>query len=117
MHASLALCLIQLKARGIEFRSRRSWRMPQSEGVTNNLSGLAALSICESLLLALCDRSVLSDYEINGLLQDAADAHRNAQGTSQELEKHRAVAAIIERLRAGRHLARNSPAANARSEN
>ena len=72
-----------------------------------NYSGLAALSICESLLIELADRKLLSDHEVQGLLEDAAAAHRNAKGTRQELEVHRAVAAIIERLRAGRHLTQN----------
>ena len=63
-----------------------------------NYSGLAALSICESLLIELADRKLLSDHEVQGLLEDAAAAHRNAKGTPQELEAHRAVAAIIERL-------------------
>ena len=80
--------------------------MAQPEA-NNNLSGLAALSICESLLLALRDRKLLSDHEIDGLLQDAATAHRNAEGTAQDLEKHGSVATIIDRLRAGRHLRRH----------
>jgi hypothetical protein len=72
-----------------------------------DVSGLAALSICESLLLALSDRRILSDGEIRGVLEDAAAAHRNAEGARQELEEHAAVVAIIERLRAGRHLTPN----------
>ena len=71
------------------------------------LSGLAALSICESLLLALLDCRVLSDDEIRGVLEDAAAAHRHAVGTPQEREVHAAVAAIIDRMQAGRHLTPN----------
>ena len=71
-----------------------------------NYSGLAALSICESLLIELADPNP-SVTTVQGLLEDAAAAHRNAKGTPQELEVHRAVAAIIERLRAGRHLTQN----------
>ena len=70
-------------------------------------SGLAALSICESLLIALADRKLLSEHEVQGLLEDAAAAHRNARGSPHELECHRAVAEIIERLRAGHHLTQN----------
>ena len=61
----------------------------------------------KSLLIELADRKLLSDHEVQGLLEDAAAAHRNAKGTPQELEAHRAVAAIIERMRAGRHLTQN----------
>jgi hypothetical protein len=43
-------------------------------------------------LLALRDRKLLSDYEIRGVLEDAAAAHRNAEGTPQEIEEHCAVA-------------------------
>ena len=75
-----------------------------NEQERNDLSGLAALSICESLLLALNDCRILSDHEIRGLLEDAAAAHRHAVGTPQEREVHAAVAAIIDRMQAGRHL-------------
>ena len=75
-----------------------------NEKEIKELSGLAALSICESLLLALMDCRVLSDHEIRGVLEDAAAAHRDAVGTPQEREVHAAVAAIIDRMQAGRHL-------------
>ena len=38
-------------------------------------SGMAALSICESLLLALNDHNVLPEKEIIDVLKDAADTH------------------------------------------
>ena len=78
-----------------------------NEQDTKDFSGLAALSICKSLLLALIDCRVLSDDEIRGILEDAAAAHRNAIGTPQEREVHVAVAAIIDRMQAGRHLMPN----------
>ncbi len=37
----------------------------------NNDSGIAALSICEALLLALNDAKVLPESEIMGILKDA----------------------------------------------
>jgi hypothetical protein len=79
--------------------------MSNSQEIETDVSGLAALSICESLLLALEDGKVLSHREVRGVLEDAAAAHRNAEGTSQERERHRAVAAMIDRILAGRHLA------------
>ena len=42
-------------------------------------AGMAALSICEALLLALQDRNLLPEREIVGILRDAAAAHENAQ--------------------------------------
>ena len=64
-------------------------------------SGMAALSICESLLLALNDAHVLPESEIMGVLEDAADAHENTinkAGDDMNLEKHKAVAALINRI-------------------
>lgn len=65
--------------------------MPQS----SNLSGIAALSICESLLLALNDRKLLPESEILGILEDAAATHENAAGLDADTEVHRAVARLI----------------------
>jgi hypothetical protein len=67
----------------------------------NNLSGIAALSICESLLLALNDRKLLPESEILGILQDAAAAHEKAAGPDADTETHRAAAEIINRIIAG----------------
>lgn len=64
-------------------------------------SGMAALSICESLLLAMNDRKLLPENEILGILNDAAAAHENAEGTDAEVEAHRAVAALITRIVSG----------------
>lgn len=64
-------------------------------------SGIAALSICESLLIALSDLNIMGGLETTGVLQDAATAHRNAGGTGKEAAMHMEVAAIIERIIAG----------------
>lgn len=64
-------------------------------------SGIAALSICESLLLALNDLKIMEAQETTGLLHDAAVAHRKAGGTAPELAMHKEVALIIERIIAG----------------
>ncbi len=68
----------------------------------NDVSGTAALAICESLLLALNDRNILPEAEIIGILKDAAAAHhhapQNQQGTS---ELHDAVALLINSILAG----------------
>ena len=54
--------------------------------VPNEIAGLAALSICESLLLALNDRKILPEHEIVGILQDAAAAHEFAVDAKNEAD-------------------------------
>ena len=61
-------------------------------------SGMAALSICESLLLSLNDHDILPEDEIVGVLRDAVAAHKNAVGLDSDAETHRAVAALIENI-------------------
>lgn len=64
-------------------------------------SGMAALSICEALLLALNDAKILPEKEVVGVLTDAAATHDNAVGSEAEVEKHKAAAALIRRIIAG----------------
>jgi hypothetical protein len=64
-------------------------------------SGVAALSICEALLLALNDAKVLPENEIMGVLKDAAAANENAEGSDTEIMEHNAVAALINRIITG----------------
>jgi hypothetical protein len=61
-------------------------------------AGLAALSICEALLLALNDQGVLPEHEIVGVLRDAAATHENAVGRDVEMEVHRAAANLINKI-------------------
>jgi len=67
----------------------------------NTYSGMAALAICEALLLALNDAEILPEKEIMGVLTDAAATHENAGGSQVDVEKHRAAAALIRRIVAG----------------
>ncbi|MEH6832748.1 MAG: hypothetical protein V7661_18100 [Sulfitobacter sp.] len=64
-------------------------------------SGIAALSICEALLLALNDAKILPEREIMGVLEDAAATHDNANGSDVEMKEHRAVAKLINKIIAG----------------
>ncbi len=64
-------------------------------------SGMAALSICEALLLALNDANVLPESEIMGVLKDEALTHENAGRDDVQPEAHRAVAALINKIIAG----------------
>ena len=73
-------------------------KLPDIDGPA---SGLAALSICESLLLALGDLKVLSESEVVGVISDAAGAHRFAAGSANDTALHLAVVAILDRIIAG----------------
>jgi hypothetical protein len=66
-----------------------------------DVSGTAALAICESLLLALNDRNILPEREILGILRDAAAAHANDTGEDGHADLHKAVAALINGILAG----------------
>ena len=66
---------------------------------SNDVAGIAALAICESLLLALNDHKILPEKEILGVLKDAADAHKNASGHRESL--HAEVAELIYKMRDG----------------
>lgn len=60
-----------------------------------DISGTAALAICESLLLALNDRNILPEREIVGILKDAAAAHDGFPADHADAALHRAVSALI----------------------
>ena len=69
--------------------------------IQDTASGLAALSICESLILALGDLKIIRETEAIGVIMDAASAHRGADSTPDEKVMHLAVAAILDRIVAG----------------
>lgn len=77
--------------------------------VQTDHAGMAALTICEALMLAMNDRALLPEHEIMGVLRDAAATHENATGTEAETEAHRAVATIINRIIAGGNSVRRPP--------
>jgi hypothetical protein len=58
--------------------------------------GLAALGICESLLLALTDTKVISEQEAHDLLAHVVTTHHEAASTSPTPEKNRAVVEIVQ---------------------
>ncbi|TMV09143.1 hypothetical protein FGK63_08535 [Ruegeria sediminis] len=74
-----------------------------------DFSGMAALSICESMLLAMNDHNLLSEREIVGILRDAAKTHESAVVADGEIETHRAVAVLINRIIAGGNSVRRPP--------
>ena len=64
-----------------------------------DVAGTAALAIVESLLLSLGDKKFLSESEVIAILTDAAAAHHNAAGETDDDAMHAKVAALIEILR------------------
>lgn len=71
-------------------------------------AGMAALSICEALLLAMNDHRLLPESEIVGVLRDAAATHENALGPDDERDTHRAVAGLINLIISGDYPHRRS---------
>ncbi len=65
---------------------------------THDVAGLAALTIVESLLLALNDADILPEKEIMGILRDAVAAHENAPKTDGLHETHVKVAEMIQKI-------------------
>ena len=67
---------------------------------------MAALPICEALLLAINDHWLLPERDVVGVLRDAAAVHENATGPEADVEVHRAVADLITAIIAGGNSAR-----------
>ncbi len=67
--------------------------------IQGDTPGIAALTICESLLVALRDNATLSGSEFQEILEDAATAHREAASATDHPDKHNAVAALIEGIK------------------
>ena len=65
---------------------------------TTDVAGLAALAICESLLLALNDRKILPENEIIGILVDAAAGHASVPDDHENKSTHNSVAALIQAI-------------------
>jgi hypothetical protein len=65
--------------------------------------GMAALGICESLLIALTELKVISEEDARELLTDVATAHTAAADMSKTPERHKAAAAIVQRILDGKN--------------
>jgi hypothetical protein len=68
-----------------------------------NADGSAALGICESLLLALTDRKILTDKDARDVLTDVLTSHTEAADGSRKPGKHRAVAEVVQRILDGKN--------------
>ena len=64
-------------------------------------AGLAALAICESMLLSLTESKLLGTGEARSILEDAATANRNAIPMASDGTNHEAAARVIELILAG----------------
>ncbi|MEZ0303311.1 MAG: hypothetical protein ACAH24_14875 [Hyphomicrobiaceae bacterium] len=69
----------------------------------DDAAGMAALGICESLLLALTDLEIISEVAVRDVLTDVATAHRESATVSQTPERHQAVIEIVQRILAGKN--------------
>jgi hypothetical protein len=72
--------------------------MAKSADTKNAAAGIAALAICEALLLALIDMKLMSTKQVGDVVDDAAAAHRDVEPT-QEAPVHREAVAILKRIR------------------
>ena len=68
----------------------------------NEAAALAALGICESLLIALSELQIISEQETRALLTDVAAAHNEAALNARAPESHQAVVEIVKRILAGK---------------
>jgi hypothetical protein len=69
--------------------------------IKGTAAGMAALSICESLLLAMGDLKIMGEADAVGIITDAANAHRDVGTTSMDKAVNVEVVAILDRIVAG----------------
>ena len=72
--------------------------MADKSSDTGVAAGVAALAICESLLLALGDLKIMSVTALADVLHDAAAAHSYHDPDTPDAAMHTEVVAIIERI-------------------
>jgi len=65
--------------------------------------GLAALGICESLLIALTEQKIITEKNAHDLLTDVVTTHSEAATQSIAPERHHAVVEIITRILSGKN--------------
>ena len=70
---------------------------------STDADGMAALGICESMLLALTDLKIISDKDARDLLTDVATTHTEAATTSLNPANHQAVVGIVQRILGGKN--------------
>ena len=75
-------------------------------GPIHDADGMAALGICESLLIAMTDLKIISEKDARDLLTDVLTTHSEAAGASLTPDRHQAVVAIIQRILAAKNTLR-----------
>ncbi len=68
--------------------------------------GLAALSICESLILSMADRGLLDELETRNVLEDVIAVQHNAAEAGDNPVLHTAVAQLVDRILKGENAGR-----------
>jgi len=72
--------------------------MAKPNDVKSAAAAVAALAICEALLLALNDLKIMNVKQLCDVIDDATAAHRDADPT-QDPAVRREVVAILKRIR------------------
>jgi hypothetical protein len=72
-------------------------------GRVHDADGMAALGICESLLIALTDLKILGERDARDLLTDVVTTHSEAARASLTPDRHQAVVEIVQRILAGKN--------------
>lgn len=75
---------------------------PMTEHERSDADGTAALGICESLLLVLTDRKIITEKDARDLLTDVVSSHSEAADASPSPKRHRAAAQIVQRILDGK---------------
>lgn len=68
--------------------------------------GLAALSICESLILSMGERGLLDELETKNLLGDVISVHHSAAEAGDNPVLHTAVARLVNQILRGENAGR-----------
>ncbi|RVU39071.1 hypothetical protein EOI86_07385 [Hwanghaeella grinnelliae] len=66
------------------------------ENVESHAVGLAALTICEALMMSLVEKGVFSDDERLALLEDCSEALRHTAQDAESIGLHKSAAKIVE---------------------
>lgn len=66
------------------------------EHVESEAVGLAALTICEAMMMALVEKGVLMDDERLAILEDCSDALSHSASDAESTSLHRSAAKIVE---------------------
>lgn len=83
---------------------------------TSSPEGLAALAICESILLSLTDNKVIEQREMEAILRDAAAAHRESARLVSLPRGHVAAAVLIEGILTGGNSVRRGASCDGRDD-